>query len=130
MISCIVTDELEKSLPLSYFLPALSIACCIVSVVKIPFITGILYSNDKFLNPLITVDERYSSCLVSPLTIHPYASICFGLYFSMISLATKGTSKEPGASIKPISPAYDTIMLGGSYKCLIKLYAMLPVISL
>ena len=92
--------------------------------------SDILYSNDKFLNPLITVDERYSLCFVSPFTIHPNASICFGLNFSMISLATRGTSKAPGASIKPISPSYDSIMLGGSYECLIKLYAMLPVISL
>ena len=50
-----------KSFPLLYFLPALSTACVSVFVVSTPFIIGVLYSKDRFLNPFITVDDKYSS---------------------------------------------------------------------
>ena len=86
-------------------MPALSIACFLLSVVIIPFKIGILYSKLRFLIALITVDEIYSSCLVSPFITQPTAIIISGLilflfaYLSSISLIQKGNSNVPGTFI-------------------------------
>ena len=88
-----------------YLVPALSIACFLLSVVIIPFKIGILYSKLRFLIAFITVDEIYSSCFVSPFITQPTAIIISGLVLvffanlSNISLIQKGNSNVPGAFI-------------------------------
>ena len=53
--SCLVFAYSE---PFLYLCPALSIACCSVLVVNTPFITGFSNSRLRFLNPLITDDDK------------------------------------------------------------------------
>ena len=90
------------SAPLLNLTPALSTACCSVFVVKTPFIIGFSNSRLRFFNPLITDDDKYSSCLVSPFIMHPQARIISGLCLLKIIFIINGSSKAPGDSIKPI----------------------------
>ena len=54
LLKFIISKEaLANSEPLSIFFPALSIACCSFSTVRIPFSIGVSFSNETFLIALL-----------------------------------------------------------------------------